>query len=338
MGLGAAAIAASVLPAAAARSTGSSIRVDQATRVFAVGGAGHVKRLTPPHEGHFSPVWAPDGSKFVTVSALRVEVRGRHGRLIHSFRARVWSPERSIAWSPDGRRLAFVAYRPARHSSAWEKRLVVASVEGSGRRALARRHLEGAPIWSPDGGTIYFARSGGRGSIWAVPSDGGPPRVRVRNGAFPALSPDGRRLLFFRFGPDNGLKIARSDGSGEQTLTHDQYAGPWGWLPQRNKIFYFRRDRAGYHLRVITPSGATQESTGAIPSTANLVWSPDRTRVAWTAGGYAKDVVVRSARPDGTGIRTLARFTSKSLYTEIDSLSWAPGRRVLVEVHEHWGD
>src|SRR5256714_10361113 len=145
LGLGAAAIAASVLPAAAAPSTGSSIRVDQATRVFAVGGAGRVKRLTPAHEGHLSPVWAPDGSKFVTVSALNVEVRGRHGRLIHSFRARVWVPERSIAWSPDGRRLAFVAYRPARHGGGWGKRLAVASAGGGRARAAPPGRLAGAP-------------------------------------------------------------------------------------------------------------------------------------------------------------------------------------------------
>lgn len=332
-------IAASSLPAVAEPSTATSIQVDTTTTVFSVSGDGRARRVTPRGVDHYTPVWAPDGTKFATVSGA-LEVRGRNGRLLHTIKSQAWPTWPSISWSPHARRLAIVAYRAGRPGSGWKTRLVVTSIGGREKRVLARRHLDGAPIWSPDGRTIYFERFGGaRGSIWSVPSAGGKPRKLIEHGTNPALSPDGRWLLFFRFsGPDNGLKLARSDGSGERTLTHDQYAGRSGWLPHRNRAFYFRHDADGYHLRVFTPPGSTHESAGAIPSTAHLVWSPDGQRVAWSAGGYGKDAAVRSARPDGTDIRTLARFTSKSRYTEIDSLSWAPGGRVLVEVHEHWGD
>jgi Tol biopolymer transport system component len=339
LGIGAVAIAGCLLLSASARSTGS-IDVDTSTQVFAVGRGGAVHRLTRGPEGHYTPVWSPDGRRFVTITAATVEVRGRGGRLLHSFHAPVWSPSVSISWSPDGRRLAFVTVHGGGKRHGFVKRLVTASLDGGDRRVLTRRHhLTGTPRWSPDGRTIYFERYGGRHyGIYAVGSRGGSPRLVIGTATRSELSADGRWFVFFRFAAENELLVAHSDGSHQRTVARVPFAGPYGWVPNGRRIFLFRRDGTGYHLRLASHLVTFQEPGATLGTTDHLVWSPDRRRIAWTAGGYAKDVVVRSMRTDGTDLRTLARFTSKSLYTEIDSLSWSPGGRILVEVHEHWGD
>jgi Tol biopolymer transport system component len=335
IGIGAVAIAACLLSSTSAHAARSAVHVGYSTQVFAVGGGGGVRRLTRGPESHSTPVWSPDGRMFVTVG-LDVEVRARDGRLLHSFPTQVWDQDPSISWSPDGRRLAFITVRTEHR--VFRLRLVTASLDGTHRRVLVRRHVEGPPSWSPDGRTIYFTRSGGIASIWKVATHGGSPRKLISDAHSPRVSPDGRWLLYHSFAPTNGLTIARPDGGGQRALVRETFAAPWGWVPNRARVFFVRHDRNGYHLRVVSPSGTVRKLGATLPATEQLAWSPDRRRVAWTAGGNAEDLVVRSSRTDGTHLRTLARFTSKSQSTESDSLSWSPGGQILVAVHRHIGD
>ncbi len=98
------------------------------------------------------------------------------------------------AWSPDGRQMAFTASRRRKEDGYTE--LVVAEAEGSGqRRNLTKDFLptfsdtaiddqrvgHGGPMyWSSDGREIY-SQAAGRGStlVYAVPAEGGTPRVVV---------------------------------------------------------------------------------------------------------------------------------------------------------------
>jgi Tol biopolymer transport system component len=88
-----------------------------------------------------------------------------------------------VAWSPDGRTLAF-------STLVTGGGLRTVPVDGgTPPRAVYDETAPGAPLaetslWSEDGRTIYFKshEADGDGVIWSVPSSGGVPRRVVRLG------------------------------------------------------------------------------------------------------------------------------------------------------------
>jgi dipeptidyl aminopeptidase/acylaminoacyl peptidase len=134
--------------------------------------------------------------------------------------------ESAPAWSPDGRRIAFVS----NHDSNWERTrnndvFVVDARPGSKSRQLTSwPGIDGGSLaWSPDGSLIAF----GRGSdpkfdfhnllrLAVVPSAGGEARVLTetldRGTAAPVFSADG--FLLFTVADDRTQYLARVAASG----------------------------------------------------------------------------------------------------------------------------
>jgi serine/threonine protein kinase len=82
------------------------------------------------------------------------------------------------SWSPDGRRLAFVA-SPAGAQRLNERQIYLINADGSTRRQLTTTpgpHTN--PVWSPDGGWLaYLSKAaGGDWQVWAMRADGSAPR------------------------------------------------------------------------------------------------------------------------------------------------------------------
>ena len=106
----------------------------------------------------------------------------------------------AASWSPDGKRLAFSAYRQNPHGGLYivdlaTKHLTPLLVHGPGARE---------PAWSPNGRSIAFVRGNGpSSSIWLLDLRNGRVRRLTRGGidVAPAWSPDGKAIVFVRRGP-----------------------------------------------------------------------------------------------------------------------------------------
>lgn len=112
---------------------------------------------------------------------------------------------RHLSWSGDGTRLAFGS-----HGFGLGERIYTVSADGGAPREVPGTQFGFAPVFSPDGGTIAFARrlfrerSDGTAyvstSIWLIDLRGGQPRQLTpwRDGLLlspSSFSPDGTRLL-----------------------------------------------------------------------------------------------------------------------------------------------
>jgi TolB protein len=190
------------------------------------------------------------------------------------------------AWSPDGRKIAFVSGRdgPSRVEAT---EISVVNADGSGQRNLTRNPAHDSdPAWSPDGRKIAFVRNF---EIYVMNADGTGQTNLTRNPAHdvaPAWSPDGQRIVFERrlarrqYGACPGcggatifeVHVMNADGSGPRRLTRN----------------------------------AGQVHDGAIG--ARPRWSPDGRQIAFVSGrdGNA-DIYVMNA--DGSGQRNQTRNT-----------------------------
>jgi len=103
------------------------------------------------------------------------------------------------AWSPDGTKIAFSAWRTGGYRD-----VLIVDVATAEVTALTHdRAIDGDPVWSPDGAHLFFAsdRTGiydiyahelATGELWQV--------TDVLGGAFePTISPDGTRLAYHGF-------------------------------------------------------------------------------------------------------------------------------------------
>jgi Tol biopolymer transport system component len=192
------------------------------------------RNLSRSRGADWGPSWAPQGTTVAFNSdratsqffQLFLSPAGRSAPRRVRTRIYVEYP----AWSPDGKRIAFMSPVPY---GTENYEIYVMNLDGSGvRRLTDSPGPDGWPAWSPDGKTIAFSstrddcsyseaddckRSGDIGpfhDLYVMNADGsGQRRVTERFAQFSAWSPDSRYILF-----SPGLHVIRPDGSGLATL------------------------------------------------------------------------------------------------------------------------
>ncbi|MBB1091997.1 Tol-Pal system beta propeller repeat protein TolB [Rhodopseudomonas palustris] len=164
-------------------------------------------------------------------------------------------PLMSPAWSPDGRRLAYVSFE-GRQASIYVQDLA------SGRRQRVASHqgINGSPAFSPDGSRLAVTLSkDGNPEIYVISVDGGQ-MTRITNhpaiDTEPAWSPDGRTLVFTsdRGGQPQIYRTSASGGAAQRVTFEGDYNAAANFSPDGRTLVLVTR--VGKQFRIATVSAA----------------------------------------------------------------------------------
>jgi Tol biopolymer transport system component len=187
------------------------------------------------------------------------------------------------AWSPDGRRIAWVSTR----NGATD--IYVMNANGSDQQRLTDSPaFDGGPAWSPDGERIAFRSDrSGHPEIHVMDADGSNPTRLTDNPSFdgaPSWSPDGRRIAFTSTRDGSAQIYAiNARGSGEVRLTDTPtYAAAPDWSPDGQRIAFDSYRAGSFGIFAMNGNGSDQTRLTSSPrEDGGPAWSPDGERIAF---------------------------------------------------------
>lgn len=206
--------------------------------------------------------------------------------------------QNQAAFSPDGRRIAFVWNGPQNDGT----HIYLKTIGGESLLQLTHeRAADSKPAWSPDGRQISFLRDSGNGRAWyLVPAVGGPERkladissaVDLGNANSPYFAPDGESLAIVdRPSPGSPASIfGLSLRTGERRRITTPPAGfPGDDYPAFSpdgKLLAFSRlsgfSAADLHV-VSLSSGKVRRLTFDGLSVEGLSWTPDSREIVFSS-------------------------------------------------------
>ena len=207
----------------------------------------------------------------------------------------------SLAWSPDGTRIAFIADR------AGDRQIFVMNADGTGLVRLTDHPAgDGAPAWSPDGRRIAFTvQRFGNDEIFVINADG-TELVNLTHhsadDAAPAWSPDGHRIVF----------TSDRSGDNEIYMMNDVVEGRRYFRKDGTEVSAEDYDKLLPFLKGVIALGTDLVQLTDHPAhDISPAWSPDGHRIAFTSDRsgnneiYTMNTVTegwRYFRKDGTKI------------------------------------
>ena len=213
----------------------------------------------------------------------------------------------SPCFSPDGKSLAFDAWRPGKGESSSKAHIFIANADGTGAKDLG----DGAmPSWSPDGKQIVFTRYSPSHGVWTMNADG-LQRILIDSvGWCGQWSPDGKKIAYTKYHSGANFVIYDVKTKNQRLLfEYDEDSEPyrqiqWNfcWSPDSKRLcFKAQKQDQNHEVAVISANGQADGFDVCFdlenPAAEDFAWHPD-----------GKKVLVSMVNPDAKNTRHLFTF------------------------------
>lgn len=178
--------------------------------------------------------------------------------------------------------------------------------------------------------------------IWDVDTATGRKHRLATSGAFdPAWAPDGHLIAYRRRGHEQGIYVARGNGSRAERITKQADKHP-AFAPTGNRIA-FDRHRPGFGQASFTILSVRLDGSRPrrIAFGQDPVYSPGGRWIAYRRGGVGRGdetPSIRLVRPSGSDDHAIYTVSQYAEFAFIADLDWAPdGKRLAFEEPEGRG-
>lgn len=164
-------------------------------------------------------------------------------------------------------------------------------------------------------------------AVWVANADGTNARVVAETAMWPALSPDGAQIAYYRMKSENGIWIQNLDGSNARRAVPGSDLCCVTWAPDAKRIAYFKGSlRLGGTIFIANAdgTGATEVGPGFNPS-----WAPTGGRLAYAG-------CVPNTSQCGIFVYTIAGGSSRPITRDNGgSPQWSPlGDRIAYQADD----
>jgi TolB protein len=218
-----------------------------------------------------------DGSKRIDLNIADAD--GYNPETIVSSSEPLMSP----AWSPDGRKLAYVSFEGGR-SAIYVQEVYT----GKRQKVTDFKGINGAPAWSPDGRKLAMALSkDGNPDIFVFDLASRKLQAITRHYAIdtePSWSPDGRSIVFTsdRGGKPQIYRVSAFGGRAERVTFQNSYNARASYSPDGKLLTLVTREDGNYRIAVqdldsgvmqVLSQGSLDESPSFAPNGSMIIYA-----------------------------------------------------------------
>lgn len=225
------------------------------------------------------------------------------------------------AWSPNGRAIAYTAWRP--YMDVFVSFIFEGRLESPASGTSDEQNW--LPAWSPDGSQLAFTSNrDGQAELYVINADGTDTRQLTNHPGIdtsPTWSPQGHQLAFVsdRTGSPQ-VYIVGSDGTGLRRLTFESHCDRPTWSPAPyNEVAYSSQTGPGHDIKVIDlATNEVRQLTFGLGTNESPSYSPNGRHVAFSSTRGSGNKQIWVVGRDGRGLRRITGTGNNEMP------SWSP--------------